>query len=396
MPSQSKLQASATPIPYGRQWLDDDDIQAVVQSLQSDWLTQGPLVAQFERALADYCGARYAVAVANGTAALHLAALAADFGPGDEIITSPNTFVASANCVIYTGARPVLADIDPATYCLDPSEVERRLTGSTKGIIPVHFAGQPCRMDAIARLANAHDLTVIEDAAHAIGATYEIDGNTFRVGGCAHSDMTIFSFHPVKHVTTGEGGAITTNDSALYHRLMLLRTHGITRDPALLSRQDGPWYYEMQDLGYNYRLTDFQCALGLKQLEKLDSFVERRRAIARRYDEAFGQLAEIVVPYQAPNTRSSYHLYVLQFKTIDRLAAFNHLKNLQLGVNVHYIPVHLQPYYARNFGYLPGDFPHAEAYYSRVVSLPLYPRMSDDEVQYVIDAIRDTVEQFAP
>lgn len=382
------------PIPYGRQWLDDDDIQAVVQALQSDWLTQGPLVAQFEQAIADYCGARYAVAVANGTAALHLAALAAGFGPGDEVITSPITFVASANCIIYAGARPVLADIDPETYCLDVQQVERHLTAATKGIIPVHFAGQPCAMPTFCELAKARGLTLIEDAAHAIGASYEHEGQVYRVGSCAHSDMTIFSFHPVKHITTGEGGIVTTNDPGLYQKLLMLRTHGITRDPGQLTRSDGPWYYEMQGLGFNYRLTDFQCALGLKQLERLDAFVGRRREIARAYDEAFRTLPELIVPAQREGATSSYHLYVLQFKTLERLEAFNRLRSKNLGVNVHYIPVHLQPYYAQTFGYQPGDFAHAEAYYARAVSLPMFPRMTDDEVRAVIGAVRSTVEEL--
>lgn len=382
------------PIPYGRQWLEDDDIQAVVQVLQSDWLTQGPLVAQFEQAIAEYCGARYAVAVANGTAALHLAALAADFGPGDEVITSTLTFVASANSVAYTGARPILADIDPTSYCLDINEVERRLTPATKGVIPVHFAGRPCRMPELSRLAKARDLTVIEDAAHAIGATYKADGRTYKVGSCAHSDMTVFSLHPVKHITTGEGGVITTNDPERYRKLMLLRTHGITRDPQQLTRNDGPWYYEMQSLGLNYRLTDFQCALGLTQLEKLDGFVARRQALAATYDEAFAKVPELVTPTRAPGETSSFHLYVLQFKTLDRLEVFNRLRSKNLGVNVHYIPVHLQPYYAKTFGYQPGDFPLAEAYYDRAISIPLYPRMTDGEAQYVIESILATVEQI--
>lgn len=382
------------PIPYGRQWLDDDDIQAVVQALQSDWLTQGPLVAQFEQAIADYCGVRYAVAVANGTAALHLAALAAGFGPGDEVITSPITFVASANCIVYAGARPVLADIDPETYCLDIRQVERHLTAATKGIIPVHFAGQPCAMPELFELAKARGLTLIEDAAHAIGASYEHEGLTYRVGSCAHSDMTIFSFHPVKHITTGEGGIVTTNDPKLYQKLLMLRTHGITRDPDQLTKSDGPWYYEMQGLGFNYRLTDFQCALGLKQLERLDAFVGRRREIARAYDEAFRTLPELIVPAQREGATCSYHLYVLQYKTLERLEVFNRLRSQNLGVNVHYIPVHLQPYYAQTFGYQPGDFPHAEAYYARAVSLPIFPRMTDDEVRAVIGAVRSTVEEL--
>lgn len=383
-----------TFIPYGRQWLDDHDIKAVVAALKSNWLTQGPAVAKFEQVVADYCGARYAVAVSNGTAALHLAALAAGFGPGDEVITSPITFVASANCVLYAGARPVFADIDPSTYCLDPEQVRSKLTPETKGLIPVHFAGQPCDMAKLSAIARERGLMVIEDAAHAIGASYEVDGQTHRIGSCAHSDMTIFSFHPVKHVTTGEGGMVTTNDPELYRKLLQLRTHGITRDPDLLERNDGPWYYEMQELGFNYRLTDFQCTLGLKQMERLNEFIARRLAIVDAYDRAFRAIPELIVPEQRSQALSSYHLYVLQFKTLQRLEVFNRLKDKGLGVNVHYIPVHLQPYYARTFGYRPGDLPNAEQYYARAISIPMFPRMTDEEVQYVIDAVRSTIEEL--
>ncbi|NOY87611.1 MAG: aminotransferase class I/II-fold pyridoxal phosphate-dependent enzyme, partial [Deltaproteobacteria bacterium] len=256
-------------IPYGRQAIDEEEIAAVVDVLRSDWITQGPKIAEFERAVAEYCGAKYAVAVSSGTAALHLAVLAAGLGPGAEVITSPNSFVASANCVLYTGAKPVFADIDPSTLCIDPLEIEEKLTPATMGVIPVHFAGQPCEMHAIWKIAQENNLFVIEDAAHALGASYQDQGRTCLVGSCAHSHMTTFSFHPVKHITTGEGGAITTNDALIYEKLLRLRTHGITKDPALLSRVDGPWYYEMLDLGFNYRITDFQCALGIEQMKRL-------------------------------------------------------------------------------------------------------------------------------
>lgn len=381
-------------IPYGSQWITDEDISAVVEALRSPWMTQGPLIGAFEKAVAEYCGARYAVAVANGTAALHIAALAAGFGPGDEVLTSPITFVASANSVLYAGARPAFADIDPKTYCLDPRSVEARLTAGTKGIIPVHFAGQPCDMGALHELAKARGLRVIEDAAHAIGATYHHDGQAFRIGSCAHSDMTIFSFHPVKHLTTGEGGLVTTNDEELYQKLLLLRSHGITRDPKLMSSSEGPWFYEMQGLGFNYRITDFQCALGLKQLERLDEFLARRRQIAKAYDSAFATETELVLPNVAPGNDSAYHLYVVQFKTLPRLDVFNRLREKQLGVNVHYIPVHLQPYYQQTFGFRRGDYPQAEAYYDHAITLPLYPKMSDEEVAYVIRAVLETVEEL--
>ncbi|MNS11476.1 UDP-4-amino-4-deoxy-L-arabinose--oxoglutarate aminotransferase [compost metagenome] len=381
-------------IPYGTQWIADDDVAAVVEALRSPWMTQGPLIEAFEQAIARFCGARYAVAVANGTAALHLAALAAGFGPGDEVITSPITFVASANCILYAGARPVFADIDPMTYCLDPRAVETQLSPATKGLIPVHFAGQPCDMPALHRLAKARGLTVIEDAAHAIGARYVYEGQSHQVGSCAHSDMTVFSFHPVKHITTGEGGVVTTNDPDLYQKLLRLRSHGITRDPALMDAPEGPWYYEMQDLGFNYRITDFQCALGLKQLERLDAFLERRLQIVASYDSAFREEEELIVPHVASGRVSAYHLYVIQLRSLSRLGVFNRLREKHLGVNVHYIPVHMQPYYRRTFGFDNGDFPVAEAYYDRTITLPLYPKMSDNDVAYVIEVVRETLGEL--
>jgi len=377
-------------IPYGRQSISEEDIAAVVEVLRSDWLTQGPTVEQFEQAVADYCGARYAVAVSNGTAALHLAALAAGFTHDDEVITSPITFVASANCIVYTGATPVFSDIDAETYCIDPEQIKSKITSRTKGLIPVHFTGQPCDMGAIAKIAEQQNLTVIEDAAHAIGACYEVDGVSFKVGSCAHSDMTIFSFHPVKHMTTGEGGMITTNSSDLYEKLCLLRTHGITKDQDKLSRNDGPWYYEQHELGFNYRITDIQCALGLSQLKRLDDFVERRREIAARYNQAFSACDELIVPVQRSGTDSSWHLYMLGLRSLDRRLVFEKLREAGLGVNVHYIPVHLQPYYQDKFGCKEGDFPEAETYYHGAITLPLFPTMSDDDIQYVIDVVLAT------
>jgi len=378
-------------IPYGRQKIDNEDIQAVCEVLRSDWLTQGPTVVDFENAVSEYCGARYAVAVANGTAALHLAALAAGFSSDDEVITSPITFVASANCIAYTGARPVFADINSQTYCIDPEEIQSKLTPATRGLIPVHFSGRPCDMQAIADLALEHNLVVIEDAAHAIGASYEINGKSYKVGCCAHSEMTIFSFHPVKHITTGEGGMITTNSEDLYKKLLLLRSHGITKDPVKMIRNDGPWYYEQQNLGFNYRITDFQCALGLSQLRKIDTFVDRRREIVAAYNERFSNNIKLLIPFEHISTVSSWHLYLLQFKNLDRLEVFNALREKGLGVNVHYIPVNLQPYYVDHFGYGAGDFPKAEEYYSRVITLPLFPAMTDEDVDYVISAVLDTV-----
>lgn len=381
-------------IPYGRQSIDEADIQAVVEVLRSPLITQGPVSVQFEESIAGYCGARYAVAVANGTAALHLAALVAGFGSGDEVITSPMTFVASSNSVLYCGATPVFADIDAKTYCIDVEKIREKLTPATKGIIPVHFAGQPCDMAAIHGLAKEKGLIVIEDAAHAIGASYKVGEESYTVGDCAHSDMTIFSFHPVKNMTTGEGGVITTNREDLYRKLILLRTHGITKEPEEMASCDGPWFYEMQELGFNFRITDFQCALGLSQLKKLAGFVGRRRAIVAAYNLSFQSESELIPPFEGQDNYSSYHLYVLQFKTLDRLAVFNALRVKGIGVHVHYIPVHLQPYYREQFGYKPGDFPEAETYYRRVVTLPLFPIMTDDEVRCVIRAVQETLKEF--
>jgi UDP-4-amino-4,6-dideoxy-N-acetyl-beta-L-altrosamine transaminase len=393
-PSEQGSQQVKTLLPYGRQSLNEEDIQAVVDVLRSDWLTQGPAVESFERAVADYCGVKYAVAVANGTAALHLAALAAGFGAGDEVVTSPVTFVASANCILYAGATPVFADIDPRTYCIDPEQVKTRLSPRTRGLIPVHFTGQPCDMAALKAIADAHQLIVIEDAAHAIGATYDVAGQAYKVGSCAHSDMTIFSFHPVKHMTTGEGGMITTNDPALYERLYLLRTHGITKDPDRLTRNDGPWYYEQQVLGFNYRITDMQSALGLSQLKRLDDFVARRRQIAAHYTRALSPCDELIVPAQRPAAHSSWHLYMLGLRSLDRRCVFETLRSRGLGVNVHYIPVHLQPYYQDKFGCKEGDYPQAEAYYRGAITLPIFPAMTDSEVQQVIDTVLATVTEL--
>jgi perosamine synthetase len=381
-------------IPYGRQSISEEDIAAVVDVLRSDWLTQGPMVERFENAVAEYCGAKYAVAVSNGTAALHLTALAAGFQAGDEVITSPITFVASANCIVYSGATPVFADINPQTYCIDPTEIEKKITPNTKGLIPVHFAGQPCDMSSIARIAKEHELIVIEDAAHAIGASYTVDGRRYKVGCCAHSDMTIFSFHPVKHITTGEGGLITTNSKTLYEKLCLLRTHGITKDPDKLQRNDGPWYYEQQALGFNYRITDIQCALGLSQLKRLDQFVASRKAIVSQYNDAFSGHAELVIPHQSENADSSWHLYMLGSRTIDRAEAFDSLRQKGIGVNVHYSPVHLQPYYRETYDCREGDFRHAEKYYRGIITLPLYPDMTANQIRCVIDSVLRTTQEI--
>lgn len=391
---------SIGPIPYGRQSISAADIATVAEVLSGDWVTQGPAVERFEQALAERLGARYAVAVSSGTAALHLACAAAGVSEGDRVITSPNTFVASSTCGVLCGAEPSFVDIDPRTYNIDPDVLDSALgrTSNIGGVlVPVHFAGQPCDMERISDAAARHSLTVIEDACHAIGATWsDQSGQVYRVGDCSHSDMTCFSFHPVKHITTGEGGAILTNRSDLYYRLIRLRSHGITKAPRDWDQPDeGPWYYEMQDLGFNYRITDFQCALGLAQLQKLDGWVEKRRAIASRYDDVLGQVDAIVIPYQAPFSDSSYHLYPVTF-TGDaanrRREVFETMRIAGIGVQVHYIPVHLQPYYARTHGFAMGDFPVAESYYERCLSLPIYPDLSRKEQEYVISILLKAIE----
>ncbi len=377
-------------IPYSTQWIDEEDIDAVIRVLRSERITQGPIVEEFEQAVATYTGGRYAVAFSSGTAALHAACFAAAVGPGDEVITSPITFVASANCAAYMGAKPVFADIDAQTLTLDWRAAAEKITANTKVLIPVDFSGRPSHVDEINELAKRHRLVVIEDAAHALGAEYK--GR--RVGGLA--DMTVFSFHPVKHITTGEGGMVLTNGEQFRDRLRLFRSHGITREPARLTKSsDGDWYYEMQELGYNYRITDIQCALGLAQLRRLDAFVSRRREIAAMYATAFADIPGLDIPQEPPEVRSSYHLYVLQFPVEKlkggRRSVFDELVKKNLGVNVHYIPVHLQPYYQQRYGYRVGDFPAAEQYYKRAISIPIYPRMTDADVKYVISSVTNTM-----
>ncbi|MDK2990918.1 MAG: hypothetical protein PWP48_151 [Clostridiales bacterium] len=373
-------------IPYAAQWIEDDDIQAVADVLKSDYLTTGPKIAEFEQDFAQYVGAKYAVAISSGTAALHAACFAAGIKEGDEVVTTPMTFAASANCILYCGGKPVFADIDPRTYNIDPKEIEKHITEKTRAIIPVHFTGQPCDMDAIKDIAKSHNLIVIEDAAHALGATYK----NKMIGTI--SDMTCFSFHPVKHITTGEGGMVTTNDEALYKRLIQFRNHGITRDRTLLMHDEGPWYYEQQFLGYNYRMTDIQAALGISQLKKIDRFLSRRREIVATYNKAFANIDEVITPYQTDEARPAWHLYILQLK-LDGLRAtrkeiYTALQQKGIGVNVHYIPVYYHPYY-KQLGYNKGLCPNAEKLYERIITIPLYPKMSDEDVEYVIDAVKE-------
>ena len=381
-------------IPYGRQWIQQDDIAAVLKVLQSDWLTTGPAVKEFETALAEQTGARYAVVVSSGTAALHLACLAAEVATGDLAVSSPNTFVASMNCALYCGARPAFVDIDSRTYNLDPSRLDSFLESyhreaRLKALIPVHFAGQPCDMERVTRAARKARLTVIEDASHALGAQWkDSQGEWHKVGSCSHSDMTTLSFHPVKHITTGEGGAVLTNRADLHEKLKRLRDHGIVRNPS--SNGHGAWYYEALDLGFNYRLTDLQCALGISQLRKLDAWVVRRREIASLYDRLLGGVDTITIPHQRPNAQSSYHLYVIQVPFRSRI--YRALQARGVGVQIHYVPVHLHPLYRARFGFEPGDFPVAEAYYERALSVPIFPRLTDDEVRLVVDELKNALQ----
>lgn len=371
-------------IPYGRQEITAADIAAVTAVLGSDFLTQGPAIPRFEQAIADYCGVAHGVAVNSATSALHLACLALDLGPGDRLWTSPNTFVASANCGRYCGAAVDFVDIDPDTYNLSPWALATKLEAAAassrlpKVVVPVHFAGQPCDMQAIATLGQRYGFRIIEDASHAIGGRYR--GGA--IGNCRYSDITVFSFHPVKIITTGEGGLATTNDPALAERLARLRSHGITREPAeMRGAPEGPWYYQQIELGFNYRITDIQAALGLSQLQRLDDYVVRRQYLAARYDRGLAALP-LGLPYRDAQHQSALHLYPIQVRA-ERSRVFAALRQAGIGVNVHYIPVHTQPDYGQ-FGFKRGDFPIAEAYYDHAISLPLFPTMTEAEQDQVM------------
>jgi len=382
------------PISYGRQSITDEDIRAVVETLQSDYLTQGPKIKEFEDAFAEYVGARYAVVTNNGTTALHLAALGLGVKSGDKVIVTPLTFAASANCIRYCGGEIVFCDIDPDTYLMDLGKLtallEAHPKGYFKGIIPVDFAGYPIEAEAFRHLADAYGLWIIEDACHAPGAYYlDNAGNRQLSGNGRFSDMAVFSFHPVKHITTGEGGMITTNSTELYERMLLYRTHGITKDPAKMHRNDGGWYMEMQELGYNYRITDFQAALGLSQMSRAEQGVERRNEIAGRYDRAFASVTGIKTPFVAKNIYHAFHLYVIQVE--DRQGLYNFLRENQIFAQVHYVPLHLMPYY-QSLGSKVGDCPVMEEYYKHCLSIPMYPTLTDEEQDYVIAKILEFVK----
>ena len=383
-------------IPYGRQEITDADIEAVVEVLKSAYITQGPVVSQFEKAVAQYCGAKYGTATNSATSALHLACRALGLGPGDYLWTSPISFVASANCGIYCGADIDFVDIDPRTYNLSAEALEEKLVSAERNgtlpkvVVPVHLAGQSCDMEAIYRLSQRFGFYIVEDASHAIGARYRTDS----VGSCRYSDITVFSFHPVKLITTGEGGMAVTNSEDIASKMRLLRNHGITRDRSIMSSPEpGEWYYQQIDLGFNYRMTDIQAALGISQLQRLDGYIEHRRVLASRYNVALRNLP-VICPWQHPDADSAYHLYIIRVRVNTsgktRRVVFDQLRRAGIGVNVHYIPIHLQPYYRRR-GFKRGDFPEAERYYDEALTLPLFPTLSEKEQERIVDAIRDSV-----
>lgn len=377
-------------IPYGKQFIDDDDINEVIKVLKSDYLTTGPKIGEFEEAFAKYVGVRFATAVSNGTAALHVACLAAGLKKDDRLMTTPMTFAASSNCGLYCNAIPVFADITK-NGLIDPKKVKEKINPACKIIIPVHYAGFPCDLESIKEIAQKNGSFVIEDACHAMGARYKDS----KIGDCRYSDMAIFSFHPVKHITTGEGGMITTNSKELDEKLKIFRTHGITRESHLLTHDEGPWYYEMQYLGYNYRMTDIQAALGISQLKKIEKFVARRQVIAKKYDKAFAGSSDLDILENSKDCISTYHLYPIllkkQLKSRKRLI-FEAMKKNGIGVQVHYIPVYYHPYY-KKLGYQKGSCPVAEDFYERELSIPMFYALTDEQIDFVIENVKKSVRQ---
>lgn len=377
-------------ISYGKQWIEDEDISSVVDILKDDWITQGPAIEKFESAVANYAGGKYAVAFNSGTSALHAAMHTAGVKKNSEAVTSPITFLATSNSVIYCGGKPVFTDIDSNTYCLDINRLPDSINCNTKVIAPVDFAGYPVDINAVKDIAADNEIVVVEDAAHALGARI----NGVKVGSGA--DMTMFSFHPVKHITTGEGGMIVTDNEEYAEKLKLFRNHGITKDPEKTIRKNcGPWYYEMQSLGYNFRITDIQCALGFSQLSRLDGFLARRNEIAKKYDKAFSECPNIIIPPKANGSSyHAYHIYPVVIKGVSRKEVFLKLRERGIICQVHYIPVHLQPYYMENYGYKEGMFPEAENYYSNEITIPLYPKMSDEDVEFVIGSLLSVIAEL--
>jgi perosamine synthetase len=371
-------------IPYGHQCIEEDDIQAVVEVLRSDWITAGPAVDAFEEAVAEFVEAEYAVAVSSGTAALHTAMYAIGVGPGDEVIVPSMTFAATANVVVFQGAAPIFCDVDAETLLINPDIIEQKISSASKAIIAVDYAGQPCDYDALREIADRNKLVLVADACHSLGAAYKGQ----KVGTLA--DVTVFSFHPVKHITTGEGGMIVTNNSKYRRRMVMFRNHGITTDHRQRT-EEGSWFYEMVDLGYNYRITDFQCALGMSQLKKLPVWIKRRQEIASKYDRAFNGLGAVEPLAVTSNVSHVYHLYVVKLRDIERDKVFASLRAAGVGVNVHYIPVHLHRFYRERFGTREGMCPVTEAAYRQVLSLPMFPAMTDEDVDFVISAVKEAV-----
>lgn len=381
-------------IPYGRQNITDDDVLAVIETLKSDYLTQGPKISEFEKDFANYVGSKYAVAVNNATSGLHLAAIAMRLKPGDKVIVTSMTFAASANCIRFCGAEVVFCDIDKDTYLMDIDKLRSILEASPKGtyagIVPVDFAGYPLNMAEFKKVADEFGLWIIEDACHAPGAYYiDIDSKKQFCGNSNFADATVFSFHPVKHIATGEGGMITTNSKEIYDKLCMVRTHGITKNPALLTENHGGWYYEMQELGFNYRITDFQAALGISQLKRANAGLKKRQEIAKKYTEAFSGLPGIKTPYISDNVHHAFHLYVIQ--VVDRLGLYNYLHDNNIYAQVHYVPLHLMPYY-KQLGNNKGDLPVVEDYYEHCLSLPMFPTLTSEEQDYVIEKVLSFVK----